>query len=177
MMFDEVVMVHPTRLSWVVVSWWLIGCGGQVVFEVDGSGGAGAASTSDGSAATSTNVGTSTASTLSTTGSFSSTTTGPSDPCSGLPCGVACLVCNDFECLEGACDTNGQCSPEASCEPELFCYVPRDEACVPIDQARFYLCGGCEPKGCAFFGDVIEGPLIEDGECCYLAFGECIPAP
>ena len=39
-----------------------------------------------------------------------STSTGPS-VCQDAACGDPCTVCNDVECIQGMCDTDGSCAP------------------------------------------------------------------
>ena len=147
-------------------------CGGIVVFDEGAAGGGGAPSVSAQSGQ-SAQSGTSGPSVVTGT----SVTSGPSDPCLNLPCGVECVVCNDVECLQGFCDEQGACGPELTCKLETFCYVPdAAEPCVPVGEAEWRVCpqGG---KGRTVFGTLVEGPFLENGSCCYLGVGDCIPNP
>jgi hypothetical protein len=150
------------------------GCGANVVFDEDADTGGAA---SDGGASAGGN-GPSTSS--DTTTSFQ-TTTGPSDPCLGLPCGETCFVCNDFECVEGFCDDDGVCDPVVvACRTHQLCYAPDPDArCAPAGkEAEFLLCDDCGGgKGCSFFGLVVQGPFVQDGACCYEVTGDCVPNP
>lgn len=49
--------------------------------------------------------------------------------------------------------------------------------CPTMEEAPGHLCDPCFGKGCYFVGEVVGGPVFEDGACCYDVVGECIPAP
>jgi hypothetical protein len=151
-------------------------CGGVVIVEGEGgSGGSGASSGTTGKTGPANVASSSDAS----SGTFATTSTGPVDPCVGLPCGETCYVCNDFECLEGFCDGEGACNPEVvACRTHPLCYVPDPGVpCAPAGEEAEPLLCACSGKGCTFFGVVVQGPFIENGSCCYLVTGDCVPNP
>lgn len=156
---------------------WVVACGGQVVFEEEGGSGGSAGGTTS-SKATATGPVTSTGAT--TTSSVMSSSSGPADPCLGLGCGDACVVCNDIECWQGFCDEGGVCFPDPpACAVETKCYQPGPgEPCAGQDEAGFALCSFCMGgKGCTFIGEILDGPWLAPDGCCYLVVGDCIPNP
>lgn len=172
-------MVRARKRSLLVglgIASWVAACGGQVVFEGEGGSGGGAGVTTS-SKATVTGPATSTKATTSTAVSSSS---GLADPCLGLGCGDACVVCNDIECWQGFCDEGGVCAPDPpACAVETKCYQPGPgEPCAGQDEAGFALCSFCMGgKGCSFIGEILDGPWLAPDGCCYLVVGDCVPNP
>jgi len=82
------------------------GCGGKVVFEVDGDGSGGSAAGGAGGPG-GMGVGGSADGGAGGSGGLDAF-----KPCENKLCGDGCTVCNDVECLMGRCTVDQQCVPD-----------------------------------------------------------------
>lgn len=142
----------PARLLLSASILGLVACGGLVVYEEQGTGGA-------------------------TAGTTSSAGLGGDGPCAEVQCGDGCDICEAGACSRGFCDRVGACVAEpTSCAVEMRCYQPAPGApCAASKSAGPQLCARCSgPKGCVFAGNVHDGPWLTPDGCCYTVVGECL---